>query len=143
MEVSPSHWPADRVLTTHFGAISLLLNKLYNHHVYPSPGQLSCGIPRMTDDVQSRGEAIVLKRKLLRRGPKIGSWNVRTLRQTGKLKELCDEGSRCKLDLVGVQEVRWCGQGKLVTSVDIFLLWKRGRNSHFWCTCRSLVFTSL
>lgn len=41
--------------------------------------------------------------------------NVRTLRQTGKLKELCDEASRYKLDIVGVQEVRWGGQGKLRT----------------------------
>ena len=31
----------------------------------------------------------------------------------GKLKELCDEASRYRLDIVGVQEVIWGGQGKL------------------------------
>ena len=60
----------------------------------------------MTDDAESREEGIVLKRKLLRRNLKIGSWNVHTLRQAGKLEEMCDEASRYKLDLVGVQEVR-------------------------------------
>ena len=70
----------------------------------------------MTDDAESQEEGIVLKRKLLWRNLKIGSWNVRTLRQAEKLKELCDDASRYKLDLVDVQEVRWGGQGKLVTS---------------------------
>jgi len=63
----------------------------------------------MTDKAESREEAFVVKRKLFRRNLKIGSWK---LRQAGKLKELCDEASRYKLDLVGVQEVRWGGQGK-------------------------------
>ena len=39
-EVSPPHWLADRGLTTHFGASDTSTN----HHVCPSPGQLSCGI---------------------------------------------------------------------------------------------------
>ena len=60
----------------------------------------------MTGVVESRKEDTVLKRKLPRQNLKIGSWNVRTLRQTGKLKELCDEASRYRLDIVGVQEVR-------------------------------------
>ena len=67
----------------------------------------------MTGVVESRKEDTVLKRKLLRQNLKIGSWNVRTLRQTGKLKEQCDESSRYRLDIEGVQEVRWGGQGKL------------------------------
>ena len=67
----------------------------------------------MTGVVESRKEDTVLKRKLLRQNLKIGSWNVRTLRQTGKLNELCDKASRYRLDIVGVQEVRWGGQGKL------------------------------
>ena len=67
----------------------------------------------MTGVVKSRREDTVLKRKLLRQNLKIGSWNVRTLRQTGKLNELCDKASRYRLDIVGVQEVRWGGQGKL------------------------------
>ena len=63
----------------------------------------------MTDVVESRKEDTVLKRKLLQQNLKIGSCNVQTLRQTGKLKELYDEASRYRLDIVGVQEVRWGG----------------------------------
>ena len=47
-----------------------------------------CGTPCVTGAVESQKEDTVLKRKLLWQNLKIGSWNVRTLRQTGKLKEL-------------------------------------------------------
>ena len=77
----------------------------------------------MTGVVENRKEDTVLKRKLLRQNLKVGSWNVRTLRQTGKLNELCDEASRYRLDIVGVQEVRLGGQGKLRISGGISFIY--------------------
>jgi len=44
---------------------------------------------------------------------RVGTWNVRTLLQAGKLKELCDTAERYHLDMVGVQEVRWHGKDKI------------------------------
>ena len=38
---------------------------------------------------------------------KIGTWNVRILYRAGSLKAAASELARYKLDLVGVQEVRW------------------------------------
>jgi hypothetical protein len=38
---------------------------------------------------------------------RIGSWNVRTLFQKGKLAQLDREMDRYKLDILGVREVRW------------------------------------
>ena len=70
----------------------------------------------MTSVAEGRKEDTALKRKLSRQNLKIGGWNVRTLRQSGKLKELFNETFRYPLDIVGVQEVRWGGQGKLRTS---------------------------
>ena len=36
-----------------------------------------------------------------------GAWNVRTLYRPGSLTAAARELARCKLDLVGVYEVRW------------------------------------
>ena len=37
----------------------------------------------------------------------IGFWNVRTLYQAGKLRQLTAEAERYKVDILGVSEVRW------------------------------------
>ena len=37
----------------------------------------------------------------------LGTWNVRSLYRAGSLKAAARELARYKLDLVGVQEVRW------------------------------------
>jgi exonuclease III len=44
---------------------------------------------------------------------RVATWNVRTLLQAGKLKELCETAERYHLDVVGVQEVRWDGKDKI------------------------------
>jgi exonuclease III len=38
---------------------------------------------------------------------RFGTWNVRSLYRSGSLKTVAMELGKCKLDLVGVQEVRW------------------------------------
>jgi hypothetical protein len=42
---------------------------------------------------------------------RLGTWNVRSLYRAGSLKTVSRELARYKLDLVGVQEVRWEGGG--------------------------------
>jgi len=43
----------------------------------------------------------------IQREMKIGSWNVRSLYRAGSIKAAARELARYKLDVVGVQEVRW------------------------------------
>ena len=38
---------------------------------------------------------------------RLGTWNVRSLYRSGSLTTVARELARCKLDLVGLQEVRW------------------------------------
>jgi hypothetical protein len=38
---------------------------------------------------------------------RFGTWNVRSLDRIGSLKTVARELGKCKLDLVGVREVRW------------------------------------
>jgi hypothetical protein len=40
-----------------------------------------------------------------------GLWNVRSLYRVGSLMTVSKKLSKCKLDLVGVQEARWEGGG--------------------------------
>jgi hypothetical protein len=42
---------------------------------------------------------------------RFGLWNVRNLHRAGSLMTVSRELSKYKLDLVGVQEVRWEGGG--------------------------------
>ena len=50
---------------------------------------------------------------------KIGTWNVRSLYRAGSFKAAARELVRYKLDVVGVQEVRWDKGGTLW----IILVW--------------------
>jgi exonuclease III len=42
---------------------------------------------------------------------RFGTWNVRSLYRVGAIKSVVRELEKYKLDLVGVQEVRWEGEG--------------------------------
>jgi exonuclease III len=42
---------------------------------------------------------------------RFGTWNVRSMYRAVSLKTVAGEVSKYKLDLVGVQEVRWDGGG--------------------------------
>jgi exonuclease III len=42
---------------------------------------------------------------------RFGTWNVRSLYRAGSLRTVAEEVSKYKLDLLGVQEVRWGGGG--------------------------------
>jgi exonuclease III len=53
---------------------------------------------------------------------KFGTWNVRSLYTAGSLTAAARELGRCKLDLVGVQEVRWDKGGMVRAGDYIFFL---------------------
>ena len=42
----------------------------------------------------------------------IGTWNVRTLYQPGKLDNLIQELNHMKIDIMGIAETRWTDTGK-------------------------------
>ena len=48
-------------------------------------------------------------------GTTIGTWNVRTLHQCGKVNELTHELKRYQWDIVGLAKVRWTGFGEVTT----------------------------
>ena len=65
------------------------------------------------------------KLKLPTLGLTIGTWNVRTLNQTGRVHELTHELKRYKWDIIGLAEVRWTGFGETNTE-DGHKIWYSG-----------------
>jgi hypothetical protein len=55
---------------------------------------------------------------------RFGLWDSRTLYWTGSLKSVARELWKCKLDLVGVQEVRWQNGGTEKAQDYTFFLWR-------------------
>ena len=45
----------------------------------------------------------------------VGTWNVRTMRVRGKLENVKQEMRRLKLNVLGLSEVRWEGEGDFVS----------------------------
>jgi len=59
----------------------------------------------------------------------LGTWNVRSLYRAGKLMAAARELARYKLDLVGVQEVRWDKEGT-VKAGDYSFFYGKGNENH-------------
>jgi hypothetical protein len=57
----------------------------------------------------------------------IGMWNM-SLYRAGSLMTVLREWSRYRLDLVGVQEVRWDGSGTKPAAEYTFFYWKGNEN---------------
>jgi hypothetical protein len=53
----------------------------------------------------------LVRPKHWRKDMRFGTWNVRSLCRVGAIKSVVGELEKYKLDLVGVQEVRWEGEG--------------------------------
>ena len=65
----------------------------------------------------------------IQRGMKIGTWNVRSLYTARSLKAALRELGRYKLDVVGVQEVRW-DKGGTVREGDYDFFYGKGNDNH-------------
>jgi hypothetical protein len=59
---------------------------------------------------------------------RFGLWNVRSLYRAGSLMTISRELPKYKLDLVGVQEVRWDGCGTLPAGEYTFFYGKVNEN---------------
>jgi exonuclease III len=56
---------------------------------------------------------------------RFGTWNLRSLNRSGSLMTVARKLARYKLDLVGLQEVRWDKGCTVRAGYYTFFLWKR------------------
>ena len=71
----------------------------------------------------------------------LGTWNVRSLYRAGSLMAVARELARYKLDLVGVQEVRWDKEGT-VKAGDYSFFYGKGKSSvgnRVFCTSQNSI----
>ena len=62
--------------------------------------------------ILSQGHA---KQLQMRNKHRIGTWNIRSMLQLGKVQLLSEEMMRLGVDICGLSEVRWDGQGHFIT----------------------------
>ena len=78
----------------------------------------------MRDCSESQPEAAVLTTLLTtKKTTSIGAWNIRTLYETGKTKQVAGEMTRYGLDILGLSETRWLQAGQLRLSSGELLLY--------------------
>jgi len=61
---------------------------------------------------------------------KVGTWNVRTLFQCGRMGQVHRQMNKYKLGILGLSEVGWTGQGRF-TSEQVTILYS-GREEHHY-----------
>jgi hypothetical protein len=62
--------------------------------------------------------------KIKKMDMRFGTWNVRSMYRAGSFRTVAEEIAKCKLDLVGVQEVRWDRGGTKPAGKYIFFYGK-------------------
>jgi exonuclease III len=60
---------------------------------------------------------------------RFGTWNVRSLYRAASLRAVVEEISKYKLDLVGVQDVRWAG-GDTEQADEYTFFYGKGNENH-------------
>jgi hypothetical protein len=60
---------------------------------------------------------------------RFGAWNISSLYRSGSLTTVARGLAGCKLDLVGVQEVRW-GKGGTVRAGDYIFFCGKGKENN-------------
>jgi len=85
----------------------------------------------MTGVDQSRKEVLTSKRRIFNANSitKIGTWNVRTLYQCGSMAQVLREMQAYRLEVLGVSEMRWTGQGQF-SSDGITVLYSGHSDQH-------------
>ena len=79
---------------------------------YDDGNMPDCSYRKPTCRVSLNKKSKKSKKKGRKRMLNIGTWNVQTMLELGKLHLLCQEIDRLKMDITGLCETRWSGEGR-------------------------------
>ena len=101
----------------------MLYNQNYPYHIARCVGQqgVCCSAGDQADNEKyatGREEGGERRSIHLRKTLKIGTWNVRKLKERGKLNTVCNEMDRYDLQFLGIAETNWNGQGSFKTCTN-------------------------
>jgi len=102
-----------------------LETKLYGCKLLPQ-SDLRGGV--FLEEMSCRYDKKVCKEQKEHHSYKIGTWNVRTLNQGGKLENLKTETQKNEMSVLGISEVRWKGQGE-ISSGDFTMYYSGGERA--------------
>ena len=74
-----------------------------------------CSVNHQADNGKYATGEQTLKQLDLRSNQKIGTWNVRKLKEVGKLQTICREMDRNSIEILGMSETNWNGSGSFKT----------------------------
>ena len=94
-----------------------------------------CSVGNQADNVKHASGRQRKQRKhvQLRNTLKIGTWNVRKIKEMGKLHTVCNEMDRCNIQILGISETNWNGNGSFKTEENKTILYSgkgKGNYSH-------------
>ena len=100
-----------------------------SYHIVRSVGQQEahCSVGDQTDNEKY---ATGRKHLQLRNKESIGTWNVRKLKELGKLNSICNEMSRLGLQILGISETNSNGKGSFKTRENQMVMTERKRCTH-------------
>ena len=61
---------------------------------------------------------------------RVGCWNIRTMYTAGKAAQVAREMERYRLDLMGLNEIRWTGAGRIKMRNDHTMIYAGEENEH-------------
>ncbi len=97
-------------------SVRMIMNKITKipYHIARRVGDQ--GAPCPVSDQAGHGNYATGKNHIqLRNLLKLGTWNVRKLKEIGKLHAICNEMDRYNLQILGICETNWNGKGSFTT----------------------------
>ena len=91
---------------------------------------LLSGSSRGGSDKYATGESMNQKKKITKEVTMIGTWNVRSMKQSGKMEILVQEMERMSWNILGISEMRWKGTGQGTTE-EGHKIWYSGDDKKF------------
>lgn len=81
-------------------------------------------------DKYATGAKPKMRLKLPKQNLTIGTWNVRSLREDGKMDELEYEMEHYTCDILGISEMRWLCTGEMITEMGHKVWWSGDESKH-------------
>ena len=93
---------------------------------------MRCSVNHQADNGKHSTDDQILKQLSARSNQKIGTWDVRKIKEVGKLQKICWEMDRNNKEILGMSEANWNGSGCFKTGTGYTVLFA-GKEEGYSC----------